>query len=151
MPAHHNIADIKKLTDNVTLIIYCSYVLLSMTKNQSLFFKWWWRYSEDENSLWKRIIKSLHNIKGIKASKEVLGTVKERMWSQMMKKDKEVEVVRRVLGGHHKQNRKRRQNLVLTGQVVFPSVSKSAVPWTSFLIYASVKWDIGNKRCGPDN
>ena len=39
-----------------------------MHKNLILLFKWWWRFSETDISLWKRIVKSVHDIKGQKAS-----------------------------------------------------------------------------------
>jgi len=30
-------------------------------KNTALLFKWWWRYATEENSLWRRVIQSIHN------------------------------------------------------------------------------------------
>jgi len=30
-------------------------------KNAALLFKWWWRYTCEEDSLWKRVIQSVHN------------------------------------------------------------------------------------------
>ena len=42
-----------------------------MHKNLILLFKWWWRYSESDNTLWKKILKSVHGIKGLKASSEI--------------------------------------------------------------------------------
>ena len=41
-----------------------------MHKNLILLFKWWWRFSESDNTLWKIILQSVHEIKGEKASSE---------------------------------------------------------------------------------
>ena len=30
-------------------------------KNAALLFKWWWRYACEEDSLWRRVIQSVHN------------------------------------------------------------------------------------------
>ena len=32
-------------------------------KNKALLFKWWWRFSEDNNSLWKKVICSCNNLR----------------------------------------------------------------------------------------
>ena len=58
-----------------------------MLKNLILLFKWWWRYSESNNSLWKSILMSVHALKGLKASSDNFSKVKEGAWSQMMKND----------------------------------------------------------------
>lgn len=31
-------------------------------KNVGLLFKWWWRFSSEGNTLWKRVICSIHNL-----------------------------------------------------------------------------------------
>lgn len=41
-----------------------------MYKNLVLLFKWWWRFLQFDNTLWKRILMSVYNIKGLKASRE---------------------------------------------------------------------------------
>ena len=48
-----------------------------MYKNLALLFKWWWRFSEADSSLWKKILKSVHDIKGLKASTDTFHKVKE--------------------------------------------------------------------------
>ena len=58
-----------------------------MHKNLILLFKWWWRYSESNNSLWKSILMSVHALKGQKASSENFRKAKEGTWSQMKKND----------------------------------------------------------------
>ena len=35
-----------------------------MYKNLTLLFKWWWRFSESDNTLWKKILQSVHEING---------------------------------------------------------------------------------------
>ena len=30
-------------------------------KNSALLFKWWWRYACEENSFWRKVVKSIHN------------------------------------------------------------------------------------------
>jgi len=30
-------------------------------KNAALLFKWWWRYACEEDSLWRRVVKSVHS------------------------------------------------------------------------------------------
>ena len=30
-------------------------------KNTALLFKWWWRYASEENSLWRKVVQSIHN------------------------------------------------------------------------------------------
>ena len=48
-----------------------------MHKNLILLFKWWWRFYESDNSLWKQILMSVHDINGLKASSETFRKVKE--------------------------------------------------------------------------
>ena len=48
-----------------------------MHKNLGLLFKWWWRFSQSDNTLWKRILQSVHDIKGVKASRETFGKIRE--------------------------------------------------------------------------
>ena len=54
-----------------------------MEKNLILLFKWWWRFSESDNSLWKKILMSVHEIFGFKASSETLRKVKVGRWAQL--------------------------------------------------------------------
>ena len=56
-------------------------------KNLVLLFKWWWRFSEADNSLWKRILKSVHDIKGLKASTDTFYKVKEGTWARLLSID----------------------------------------------------------------
>ena len=43
-----------------------------MHKNLVLLFKWWWRFFESDNTLWKRILQSVHDIKGVKGEYKLL-------------------------------------------------------------------------------
>ena len=58
-----------------------------MYKNLILLFKWWWRYSESNNTLWKSILMSIYELKGLKASSVNFRNAKEGTWAQMMKTD----------------------------------------------------------------
>ena len=58
-----------------------------MHKNLILLFKWWWRYSESDNTLWKRILMSVLELKGLKASSELFTKAKEGTWAHLMKAD----------------------------------------------------------------
>ena len=58
-----------------------------MHKNLILLFKWWWRFSESDQPLWKKILKSVHEIKGLKASSDAFSKVADGTWAQLMSKD----------------------------------------------------------------
>jgi len=30
-------------------------------KNSALLFKWWWRYACEDDSFWRRVVKSIHS------------------------------------------------------------------------------------------
>lgn len=66
-------------------------------KNLMLLFKWWWRYSKCDNSLWKRILRSIYNIKGMKASTHTFQGIKEGMWVQMLKNDDVTSKIRNIV------------------------------------------------------
>ena len=68
-----------------------------MHKNLILLFKWWWRFSEADNSLWKRILKSVHDIKGLKASTETFENVKEGTWAHLLRSDAETSKMRSII------------------------------------------------------
>ena len=68
-----------------------------MHKNLILLFKWWWRFSEPENSLWKKILKSVHEIKGLKASSEAFNKVREGTWAQLLSNDRDTCRVRSIV------------------------------------------------------
>lgn len=68
-----------------------------MYKNLILLFKWWWRFSETDNSLWKRILLSVHKIKGLKASSDAFSLVKGGIWGQMMSNEIETSKVRSIV------------------------------------------------------
>lgn len=53
-------------------------------KNLILLFKWWWRFSKSDYTLWKRILLSMHNIKGLKASSNAFSSIREGIWHQLM-------------------------------------------------------------------
>ena len=68
-----------------------------MHKNLTLLFKWWWRFSESENTLWKRILMSVYEIKGLKASSDTFRKTKEGTWSHMLSDDVETFKIRLII------------------------------------------------------
>ena len=68
-----------------------------MHKNLILLFKWWWRFSESDNSLWKRIIKSVHGINGEKASRETFRKARTGLWSNLLSSDQDTAKVRAII------------------------------------------------------
>lgn len=68
-----------------------------MYKNLILLFKWWWRFSEADNTLWKRILLLVHKIQGLKASLDAFSLVKDGMWSQMMSNGNETSKIRNIV------------------------------------------------------
>ena len=68
-----------------------------MHRNLVLLFKWWWRFSESDNTLWKRILQSVHNIKGVKASSESFLKVREGSWAQMLSNEQETANIRMIV------------------------------------------------------
>ena len=68
-----------------------------MHKNLILLFKWWWRFSESDNTLWKRILQSVHEIKGVKASSETFRRVREGTWSYLLSNDSDTSRIRTII------------------------------------------------------
>ena len=68
-----------------------------MYKNLILLFKWWWRFSESDNSLWKRILQSVHDISGIKALGETFNKVRGGTWSALLSNDSDTSKVRSII------------------------------------------------------
>lgn len=68
-----------------------------MHKNLTLLFKWWWRYSGADNTFWKRILMSVYNIKGLKASYETFCTMKDRLSSQLISNDEVTSKIRSIV------------------------------------------------------
>ena len=68
-----------------------------MHKNLILLFKWWWRYSESNNDLWKRILMSVYEIKRFKASAESFRNVQKGPWAQMMSNDVDTAKTRSIV------------------------------------------------------
>ena len=66
-------------------------------KNLILLFKWWWRFSETDNTLWKRIIQSVHDISGHKASMDTFRTVRTGTWSTLVGNDPDTVKVRTII------------------------------------------------------
>ena len=66
-------------------------------KNLILLFKWWWRFSESDSSLWKRIIKSFHDINGDNASMDNFRKVRTGTWSCLMGNDSDTVKVRAII------------------------------------------------------
>ena len=68
-----------------------------MHKNLILLFKWWWRFSESDNTLWKNILKSVHEIKGLKASADTFTKVKDGTWAHLLSNDANTSRVRSII------------------------------------------------------
>ena len=68
-----------------------------MHKNLILLFKWWWRFSETDNSLWKRILNSVHDINGLKASSDTFQKFKGGTWAQLLSTDADTSKMRSII------------------------------------------------------
>ena len=68
-----------------------------MHKNLILLFKWWWRFSKSDNSLWKKILKSVYEIKGLKASSESFNKVREGTWAHLLSNDTDTSKIRSII------------------------------------------------------
>ncbi|XP_057529705.1 uncharacterized protein LOC130808238 [Amaranthus tricolor] len=68
-----------------------------MHKNLMLLFKWWWRFSDSNNAMWKKILKSVHEIKGLKASSEAFTKVREGAWALLLSNDADTARIRSVI------------------------------------------------------
>ena len=68
-----------------------------MQKNLILLFKWWWRFSEADNTLWKRILMSVYEIKGIKDLVEMFSKAREGTWSHMLRNDADTSKFRSII------------------------------------------------------
>ena len=68
-----------------------------MHKNLILLFKWWWRFSESDNTLWKRILHSAHEISGTKASSETFSKMREGSWSYLLSNDSDTSKIRSII------------------------------------------------------
>ena len=66
-------------------------------KNLILLFKWWWRFSEADNTLWKRILSSVYDMKGLKASSETFCKVKEGTSSHLLSNDTDTAKIRSII------------------------------------------------------
>ena len=65
-------------------------------KNAPLLFKWWWRFSEENNSLWKRVICSCNNLVMNRQIGDQLNSRATRPWKaicNVWKLNKELEQV----------------------------------------------------------
>ena len=68
-----------------------------MHKNLILLFKWWSRFSEPENTLWTRILKSVYEIKGLKALSETFSKAREGKWSHLVSNDNDTSKIRSII------------------------------------------------------
>ena len=68
-----------------------------MHKNLILLFKWWWRFSESDDSLWKKILMSVHEINELKASSKTFRKVKEGTWSQLLSNEANTSKIRSII------------------------------------------------------
>jgi reverse transcriptase-like protein len=66
-------------------------------KNLMLLFKWWWRFSKCDNSLWKRILISIYNIKGLHASSHTFQGIKSGTWAQLLSDDVDTSKIRSIV------------------------------------------------------
>ena len=68
-----------------------------MHKNLILLFKWWWRFSESDYTLWKKILKSVHEIKGLKASSKTFSNVKDGTWAHFLSNESDTAKIRSII------------------------------------------------------
>ena len=68
-----------------------------MHKNLILLFKWWWRFSESDNTLWKKNSKIVHEIKGLKASSDTFHKVKDGTWAHLLSIDADTSRMRSII------------------------------------------------------
>lgn len=54
-----------------------------LTKNIALLLKWWWRYTKEDETLWKKIVMSVEEITGKKASLECFQNSKVGIWKDI--------------------------------------------------------------------
>lgn len=66
-------------------------------KNLILLFKWWWRFSKSDNTIWKRILISIYNIKGFKASSYTFGEMRSGIWAQLLNNDSDTSRIRDIV------------------------------------------------------
>ena len=78
-----------------------------MYKNLILLFKWWWRFSEADNTLWKKIIQSVHEINGCKASSYAFSKLRDGTWSSLMNNDSGTVKIRSIVEGYDPKGGKR--------------------------------------------
>ena len=62
-----------------------------------MLFKWWWRFSERDNTLWKTILKSVYDIKGLKASSESFSKVREGTWSHLLSNEDDTSKIKSII------------------------------------------------------
>lgn len=55
------------------------------------------RFSECDTTLWKRILISIYNIKGLKASSYTLGAMKGGFWEKLLNDDSETTRIRGIV------------------------------------------------------
>jgi len=54
-------------------------------KNAYLLFKWWWRFSQEKQALWLKVIKSIHNESCNFSSPRSIVPKVRRTWSDIIK------------------------------------------------------------------
>lgn len=60
-------------------------------RNLGLLLKWWWKFSYEDNALWKNIVKSVHNILSSKSSFTTFEVVKYGTFSEVNKACKKIQ------------------------------------------------------------
>ena len=68
-----------------------------MHKYLILLFKWWWRFSESDNTQWKNILKFVHEIKGLKASSETFSGVRDGTWAHLLSNESDTSKIRSII------------------------------------------------------
>ena len=66
-------------------------------KNLILLFKWWWRFSESDNTPWKKILQSVHDLSGVKASMDTFRKVRTGTWSSLINHDSVTVKIRSII------------------------------------------------------
>ena len=65
--------------------------------NFAFLFRCWCRFSQEDVSFWKRIVSSIHLIKGMMASKDGFCSAKFGVWAQLINSDEETSLVKNMV------------------------------------------------------
>lgn len=66
-------------------------------KNLVLLFKWWCRFSEGDCTLWKRILRSIYDIKSLKASSDSFARVNIGLLGQLLSNEQDTKRIKEIV------------------------------------------------------